>query len=163
MIQAKKGDCFLLEYGINKNPKYILIDGGPSTIYDDYLIKELKKIKKKTGKIELTILSHVDDDHIKGLLDYLGELYPTKNKEIVDFETIWFNTFGKSFSIDDDTVDRIQYCVEEVDNEVNENRDVHKIIGRKLAIDWLRLNNELRPPKLDKLYEDYNNDLGLTK
>jgi len=29
IIQAEYGDCLILEYGIQPNPKYILIDGGP--------------------------------------------------------------------------------------------------------------------------------------
>lgn len=41
------------------------------------------------------------------------------------------------------------------------NRNVHRIIGRKLAIDWLRLNNKLTERELNNLYEDYDRNLGL--
>lgn len=35
-------------------------------------------------------------------------------------------------------------------------RKVHSIIGRKLALDWLRFNNRLDKAKLDKLYAAYD-------
>ncbi len=35
-IQARFGDCFLLEYG-ETSPAYILIDGGPTRNYDEHL------------------------------------------------------------------------------------------------------------------------------
>jgi hypothetical protein len=40
------------------------------------------------------------------------------------------------------------------------NRAVHKIIGRKLAIDWCRLNNKLPEEELEKLYAGYDKDVG---
>lgn len=41
-------------------------------------------------------------------------------------------------------------------------RKVHSIIARKLALDWLRLNNKLDKEKLDKLHADYDK-LGFVK
>jgi len=39
--------------------------------------------------------------------------------------------------------------------------DMHTIIGRKLAIDWIRLNNKLSTGDVDSLYQQYDQNLGL--
>jgi hypothetical protein len=44
VIQAEFGDCLLLEYGTAANPHFILIDGGPPTIFADHLRKILETL-----------------------------------------------------------------------------------------------------------------------
>ena len=70
-IQAKHGDCFIVEYGKTRKKKFILIDGGPQTVYKNYLRTNLEKIVKKKGYLDTVILSHVDQDHVFGLLDLI--------------------------------------------------------------------------------------------
>jgi glyoxylase-like metal-dependent hydrolase (beta-lactamase superfamily II) len=59
----------ILEYGTAAAPRFMLIDGGPEAVFDDHLEDELKKIKAAGGKLDLAAISHVDNDHIIGLLD----------------------------------------------------------------------------------------------
>ncbi len=103
IIQAAYGDCFLIEFGTNTNPKYILLDGGPKSIYDLHLKKKVQTIKKKGGNLDLVILSHVDNDHIIGLLDLLSELQKQKinnEPETVSISALWHNTFDKTVGRD---------------------------------------------------------------
>lgn len=74
ILKAAHGDCVFIrgifEEGI---PRNILIDGGPSKAYKyrqykGELLKELEQIKSSNQVVDLLILSHVDDDHIGGLL-----------------------------------------------------------------------------------------------
>ncbi|MFC1632252.1 hypothetical protein ACFL1I_06460 [Candidatus Omnitrophota bacterium] len=44
-----------------------------------------------------------------------------------------------------------------------QNHKVHQLIGRKLAIDWLRINNRLSQADFDNLYQSYDKDLGLNE
>src|SRR5690606_14679053 len=75
VLQADHGDCLLLEYGCERQPRYVLIDGGPSArIYDAYMKPALLKIREQGGKLDLVVLSHVDNDHVIGLLNYFTEL-----------------------------------------------------------------------------------------
>ena len=37
VVQAEYGDCLILEYGQQASPRYILIDGGPTTTYERHL------------------------------------------------------------------------------------------------------------------------------
>ena len=95
-IQAKHGDCFILEYGKTTKKKFILIDGGPRTVYSNYLRPNLKKIVKKKGYLDTVILSHVDQDHVFGLLDLMKELLTQKSKrkkQFIEIKEIWHNSF----------------------------------------------------------------------
>ena len=99
IIQAKQGDCMILEYGMQAKPKYILIDGGPATIYKTHLRGELRKIKKAGGKLDLVVLSHVDDDHVHGLLDLTAELQRQRDDgapETISIDTLWHNSYSQT-------------------------------------------------------------------
>ena len=110
-IQAEYGDCFILEYGSPSSPKNILVDGGPETIYDKHLRDELLKIRDNGGKLDLVILSHVDADHITGLLDFAAELRQQKadNKDAtIGADAIWHNTFSQTIGSGNDIVARLK-------------------------------------------------------
>jgi beta-lactamase superfamily II metal-dependent hydrolase len=99
MIQAEQGDCMLVEYGMQAQPKYILVDGGPATIYKTYLRDELRRIKKAGGKLDLVVLSHVDDDHVHGLLDLMAELRRQRDDgapETISIDTLWHNSYSQT-------------------------------------------------------------------
>ncbi len=99
IIQAKQGDCMILEYGTLAKPKYILIDGGPATIYKTHLRGELRKIKKAKGKLDLVVLSHVDDDHVHGLLDLMAELQQQRDDgvpETIAIDSLWHNSYSQT-------------------------------------------------------------------
>ena len=79
--RARKGDCLLLHYGTESAPALVLIDGGPSNVYKPHLKPRLEKIQAGSGlgagdplPIDLMMVSHVDDDHIHGMLDFTREL-----------------------------------------------------------------------------------------
>lgn len=109
MLQAKKGDSMILHYGTNDIPKIAIFDGGPgwklksNSVYFKSLRPRLMEIKNKFYKnkplpIELITISHVDDDHIYGILQLLDEIIEAKDKNkplpfIV--KNIWFNSFEK--------------------------------------------------------------------
>ena len=98
VIQAQFGDSLLLEYGNGSSkPKFILIDGGPSRNYDDALRSELERIVGVGGTLEALMVSHIDMDHIKGVLDLLTELRSQKDNEEEPFlhvKELWLNSFS---------------------------------------------------------------------
>jgi hypothetical protein len=77
-IKAKHGDCLLLHWGTASDSRMAVIDGGPNTIYADFLKPRLVAIAKERKvtriKLDLTMVSHIDDDHINGLLDLAEEI-----------------------------------------------------------------------------------------
>lgn len=101
-LDARHGDCLLLHYGTERDPKLILVDGGPSRVYRNRLrprLLELREQRSPQGSlpISLAVLSHVDDDHVRGLLDLteeLGELLEQQKPRFVEIERFWFNAFS---------------------------------------------------------------------
>ena len=80
VIPAGKGDCFILHYGTKDDPHIVLIDGGPAGVYGEHLKNRLKQIQQtrpsKGGEplaVDLLMVSHVDDDHIYGIIDLTNE------------------------------------------------------------------------------------------
>ena len=99
VVQAEQGDCLILEYGTVSSPRYILIDGGPNQIYDDHLQFVLGGIREAGHKLDLVILSHVDDDHVNGLLDLTAELQDQRRdgeQETIAIDEFWHNTFRQT-------------------------------------------------------------------
>lgn len=97
ILQAEHGDCFVLEYGTSADPKYILIDGGPKDTYHNHLKNELEKIRDSGGKLRLVILSHVDNDHVIGLLDMIAQLRQQRvnvERETITIDSFWHNSFS---------------------------------------------------------------------
>lgn len=107
-VQAKFGDCLILEWGRANAPKYMLIDGGPDTVYADHLKAALADIVG-TNHLEAVVLSHVDTDHVSGLLDLFGELeaLPPADRTITIGE-LWHNTFGDTIDVTNTLLPRLR-------------------------------------------------------
>jgi beta-lactamase superfamily II metal-dependent hydrolase len=71
-LRARHGDCLLLHWGEVDAPKLALIDGGPAGTYPAVLKPRLAALAAAMGvervPLQLMMLSHIDDDHINGLL-----------------------------------------------------------------------------------------------
>lgn len=99
IVQAEYGDCFILEFGAPSQPRYILIDGGPAMVYERYLREELQSIRDSGAKLDLAILSHVDNDHALGLLDLFAELREQRANgvpETIAIDALWHNAFRRA-------------------------------------------------------------------
>jgi beta-lactamase superfamily II metal-dependent hydrolase len=73
VVQAEYGDSLILESGVGKNSTTILIHGGPYQTFERQLKPTLQRLPIN-GKLDLVVLSHIDNDHIIGLLDLLEEI-----------------------------------------------------------------------------------------
>jgi hypothetical protein len=93
-IKAKHGDCLLLHWGTDYDPKLALIDGGPNRVYAQFLKPRLMELASQRGqtplKLDLTMVSHIDEDHIAGLLDLAEEI---ENQDVpVQIDLLWHNS-----------------------------------------------------------------------
>jgi beta-lactamase superfamily II metal-dependent hydrolase len=96
VIQAEYGDCLLIESSDGKNSNFILVDGGPSQTYKRHLDPALKLIVT-SKKLDLVILSHIDNDHVLGLLDLLEAIMKERegnSTELMNIEGLWHNSFN---------------------------------------------------------------------
>jgi beta-lactamase superfamily II metal-dependent hydrolase len=101
--RAKKGDCLLLHYGTKAAPKLMLIDAGPAGVYQPQLVPRLDAIRRArqladqdTLLVDVIMVSHVDDDHIKGILELTRKLTTQKHDQeplYLKTRTLWHNSF----------------------------------------------------------------------
>ena len=87
MFPAREGDCLIVTYGEPGALKRILIDGGRKATYAD-LKPHLEGLPAAERNFELLIVSHVDRDHIEGILELLDD-----SALPVTFKDIWFNGY----------------------------------------------------------------------
>jgi len=87
MLPAKQGDSLWIEYGKNGIERRILIDSGPLSAYN-VLEEKLNKLPDGDKRVELVVISHVDTDHIEGIIRLLAQ---KRNRWPFEPEDIWFN------------------------------------------------------------------------
>lgn len=88
MLPAEFGDSLLVEYGDSAKPKRILIDAGTSGSYPA-VKKKLESLPKNQRVFELLVVTHIDIDHIGGILPLLDDAKGLGLK----FKEIWFNGY----------------------------------------------------------------------
>ena len=111
-LQAFHGDCLLLHGGTAAKPLLVLIDGGPSNTWETSLQPRLEQLRARRAgggalRIDLAMVSHIDDDHVHGMLDLAGELVTEQEDSrppSYDVRTLWHNSFDDVLGSDADTV-----------------------------------------------------------
>ena len=100
VLRARKGDCLMLHYGSKDDPHLILIDGGPSNVYKPHLKPRIAQIHEARGledeeplPVDVVMVSHVDDDHIKGILDLTKEQRGNDPDVRLEVTSLWHNSF----------------------------------------------------------------------
>jgi Metallo-beta-lactamase superfamily len=66
VFQAGKGDCLLLRSADGTN---ILVDGGMYDAYKEHVAPALGALHASGGELDLLYVSHIDQDHISGVLE----------------------------------------------------------------------------------------------
>lgn len=85
-LQVKYGDCFVIECSKGDNRGVVVVDGGPTGC--GYVLQN-KLVE--TGTPDLLILTHYDDDHIGGILQYINAC---RDNGIIPAKEIWANCAG---------------------------------------------------------------------
>ena len=158
-LPAQYGDCLLLHYGTDQKPGLILIDGGPEDVWENSLQPRLKALAAARAgfKINLMMVSHIDDDHVVGLVKFTnawlaqpaGKPWPYPVREV------WHNSFERVSNAKDLNAVKASVCastgagsIEEVDLEeaglenTEERRDALKVLASVTKGKRLRDNLE---------------------
>ena len=90
LLPAENGDCILVEHAPGH---YFVIDGGYVDTARTYLIPRLKQISGAGGVIDVMVVTHIDGDHISGIIEYMNQKVPVPVGEI------WYNGFRHIQSI----------------------------------------------------------------
>ncbi|MBR1123516.1 hypothetical protein JQ628_18475 [Bradyrhizobium lablabi] len=111
-LNALYGDCLLLRYpGPDGKERFWIIDGGPRagdsggqqiSVWLDVLLPRIEDIKdeinadpNKPLPVALGMVSHIDDDHIFGIMNLMQKLVgaTAADPAAVKFDRFWFNSF----------------------------------------------------------------------
>ncbi len=90
MLPAQEGDCFLIAVD---NKYHILVDGGTPYTYRHYLKSRLIKLAEDKKVIDLLIVTHVDNDHIGGIIPFIKENGNASNPQIIPVKEVWHNSY----------------------------------------------------------------------
>ena len=85
MLPAQHGDSLWIEYGDPRSPRRVLIDGGtPATAR--VLRQRIEALPPDARRFELLVITHIDADHIGGVVALLADPPPG-----LAFGDVWFN------------------------------------------------------------------------
>lgn len=90
MYPACEGDAFLISLGENQDIN-IIIDMGLSDTYTSFIRNDLIELKKQGRKIDLMVITHVDQDHIQGAISFVEENGIEQN--IIEVSEVWHNSY----------------------------------------------------------------------
>jgi beta-lactamase superfamily II metal-dependent hydrolase len=99
-LQANEGDCLLMHYERpGTRPVRVLIDGGPRGVYKRVLRPRLDQVRGDSRlDLRMVMVSHIDGDHISGVLDLLADLERRQDDGEEPFcriRTLWHNSFER--------------------------------------------------------------------
>jgi beta-lactamase superfamily II metal-dependent hydrolase len=103
-LAAGKGDALVLRWGTDDQSHLALIDGGPSTVWANAIQPHLHDLAgtNPAGQpnpvvLELVVVSHVDDDHIAGIIDLANAIDSAQKQASPVPATVgevWHNAFA---------------------------------------------------------------------
>jgi beta-lactamase superfamily II metal-dependent hydrolase len=91
MYPAKNGDAFLITENSSK-PTAILIDGGYASTFQKWISPDLKHLAQLGYTLDLVIATHIDADHVAGLLDFFKFNGNSQAPKLIQVENVWHNS-----------------------------------------------------------------------
>jgi len=100
VLPARKGDCLMLHFGSDDDRHLVLIDGGPSKVYKPHLAPRIKQLHASREldpgdplPVDVVLVSHVDDDHIRGILELTAGQLGNSPDFRLKVTSLWHNSF----------------------------------------------------------------------
>ena len=99
-LQANDGDCLIVHYArTGVSTLRILIDGGSRGIYQSVLRPRLDQLRHGDAlQLRMAMVSHIDLDHITGILDLFRDMERVRDdggEPFCRIRTLWHNSFEK--------------------------------------------------------------------
>ena len=87
---AKNGDSFLVK--ASANPFAMLIDGGYADTFQRHIRSDLEKLAASGYALDLVVVTHVDADHISGLLSFFSLNGSAHASSIIPVREVFHNS-----------------------------------------------------------------------
>ena len=87
MLPAREGDCLWLTYGEAGERRHVLIDGGRKAT-GKVVRERLAALPEGERRLELVVVTHIDRDHIEGLLELAEAKF-----DGIEIGDIWYNGY----------------------------------------------------------------------
>ncbi|WP_283129826.1 MBL fold metallo-hydrolase [Enterovibrio norvegicus] len=88
MYPAGNGDAFI----INSDGTNLLIDAGYASTFNDHIKSDLEYLASVGESLDLLITTHVDADHISGVIRFLSSNGHSNQPNIIPIKEIWHNS-----------------------------------------------------------------------
>jgi len=91
LLPAQRGDCLWITYGEPGDLHHVIVDAGPAATIPTLMAElegRLVGLGSGGNRVELLAMSHVDLDHIEGVVSLLSD-----TRRLKLFRDIWFNGF----------------------------------------------------------------------
>ena len=159
-LEANHGDCILISFNYDGLKRNILVDSGVSKTYEyiisgrpkDGALKKLFIELKDNGEfIDLLVITHVDDDHIGGILKYFSSTDFDSNM----IKKVWFNSgqlINEYFQENDENKNE-----QELDEFDNTNTSINQGVTFETKLE----SNEIWDRKLIKSSDDELDEIGV--
>lgn len=87
MYPASNGDAFLVDAA----GTFILIDAGFASTFQNFIKADLASLNSDGQRLALAVCTHIDADHIGGLLEFFSSngLHP---RRIIEVDRVWHNS-----------------------------------------------------------------------
>ncbi|AWN37685.1 ComEC/Rec2 family competence protein [Methylobacterium radiodurans] len=98
-LDAAHGDCFLIHFDDADGRRRLwLVDAGPPSTYPERLSPRIEQLRGgRTLRVDLCMVTHIDDDHIGGVLALVRResrlVLEERVDGTVDLKEVWFNSF----------------------------------------------------------------------
>jgi hypothetical protein len=97
MYPARNGDAFLIKENATK-PLAILIDGGYASTFQTFIYPDLVHLAQLGYSLDLVVATHIDADHISGLLAFFKGNGNSQTPKIISVKNVWHNSL-RSLSV----------------------------------------------------------------
>jgi hypothetical protein len=91
MYPARNGDAFLIRENPTK-PTAILIDGGYASTFQECISSDLVYLARLGYTLDLVVATHIDADHVSGLLAFFKLNGNSKTPKIIQIGDVWHNS-----------------------------------------------------------------------
>lgn len=88
MYPAKNGDAFL----VDASGSHILVDAGYASTFNEHIAPDLTRLSLAGGRLDLLVCTHIDADHIGGVIEFISSNGTPGARSIVEVNEVWHNS-----------------------------------------------------------------------